>query len=70
MISGRVSNTGTWTFDTSDSTLVGDGPDPTVSGGDNGFGTAVITITTPASTHAFGELNLIAWDCTITSTQG
>jgi len=68
MISGRYNRTADeWLFDSETTALVGDAQEPTLSCSDNSDGTCNVSVTTPASTHAFGEFLLVAWDCGIDS---
>ena len=65
MISGRRTSSTDWNIDAETTSAVGDSPVPTLSCTNNGDGTATLKITNPSSAHSFGELFLMAWDCTI-----
>jgi len=68
MISGRRVSSTSWAIDPETVSCAGDsGAIPTLSCTDNGDGTVSIKITNPSSTHSMGKLELMAWDCSITS---
>jgi len=68
MISGRRVSSTSWAIDAETVSCAGDSGDiPTLSCTDNGDGTVSIKITNPSSTHSMGKLELMAWDCSITS---
>ena len=73
MRTGRISGNSNNVYFSTEKDTMGTGSgsqNPTIVFTDEGSGVVRIDITNPSSTHSFGEINLMTYDCRITLPTG